>query len=286
MNRKKIIPLILISITVILAAVGIFTALKLYQLRNISVAPNSPESHPGAEDFRIDVINTNNLFFDQITFVNKSGVDQNMDFLRDSWDNNSLDETIKNVFVKNGESYTVKAFPGICTKFQIDARFSKDALSKGEDYWERGWVIEKSNNPNCKATQTPTSTPTSLPNTCSLSFTLIESTSTPTPTGTSTPTGTPTATPSTTPTSTPTATPTNTATPTSTPTNTPTPTGTPTTTPSNTPTVTPTNSPSNTPTTKPTTTPEVLPSAGSGVYTMVGVGFGIFLIAVAFVLAI
>lgn len=230
-KNNKVLPIALSMITVVLASVGIFTALKLYQLRNQAVAPNTPESHPNAEGFNIEIINTNSTYFDEITFVNNSGKDQNMDFNRDSWDDNSLDETIRNVFVKNGETYTVKAFPGVCTKFQIDARYSSDVQTKGEDYWERGWIVEKSNNPNCNTTPTPTETPTATP--------------------TSTPTDTPTATPTQTPTSTPTSTPNGTSTPIATQTPIPT-----------------------------------LPDAGIGIYTIVSIGVGALLIAIATILAI
>lgn len=259
-KKRNIIPFIIGVATLVLAGVGIFTALKLFQLRNEGIAPNSPESKPGAESFTIEVINTNNLFFDEITFLNASGKDQNMDFIRDSWDNNTLDETIKNVFVKSGESYKITAFPGVCTKFQIDARFSEDAITQGETYWRRGFVTEKSNNPNCtNPTATPVNTPagTTSPNTCTINFTIFSDTETATPT--STPTGTPT--------------PTSTVTPTTTSTGTPVPTATP-------------NISTPQPTPAPTSTPRTLPLAGVSLPTLAILSGSAILTIMAILLAI
>ena len=46
--RKNLTTIIIIAVTVILAGVALFTALRLYQLRQTSVAPNVPSSQPGA----------------------------------------------------------------------------------------------------------------------------------------------------------------------------------------------------------------------------------------------
>ncbi|GEM_PF-1089278 len=43
-KQKTLIPMLIGGITLVLAGVGIFTALRLYQLRDQAVAPNAPES--------------------------------------------------------------------------------------------------------------------------------------------------------------------------------------------------------------------------------------------------
>ena len=52
MHKKNIITSVIIGVTFILAGVGIFTALRLYQLRNQAVAPNAPQSKLFAWDCR------------------------------------------------------------------------------------------------------------------------------------------------------------------------------------------------------------------------------------------
>lgn len=48
--KKHILTVIILGATFILAGVGIFTAIRLYQLRNQPVAPNVPASKPAAQD--------------------------------------------------------------------------------------------------------------------------------------------------------------------------------------------------------------------------------------------
>jgi hypothetical protein len=46
--KKNTLTLTIVLATIILAGIAIFTAIKLYQLRQESVAPNAPESNPAA----------------------------------------------------------------------------------------------------------------------------------------------------------------------------------------------------------------------------------------------
>ncbi|OGM29291.1 hypothetical protein A2801_02075 [Candidatus Woesebacteria bacterium RIFCSPHIGHO2_01_FULL_41_10] len=48
--RKNITTILVIIATVVLAGVAVFTALRLYQTREIAVAPNVPESEPAAAE--------------------------------------------------------------------------------------------------------------------------------------------------------------------------------------------------------------------------------------------
>ena len=48
--RKNIITILIILVTVILAGVAVYTAFRLYQLRQQPVAPNVPTSRPGAQE--------------------------------------------------------------------------------------------------------------------------------------------------------------------------------------------------------------------------------------------
>ncbi len=59
-SKNKITTIITIVVTVVLAAVAIFTAIRLYQLRRSSVSPNAPESQPGAA---ANISSCQNIFF-------------------------------------------------------------------------------------------------------------------------------------------------------------------------------------------------------------------------------
>ncbi len=49
MNKKKIVTVLIVIATVILAGVAVFTAIRLYQLREEAVAPTAPTSEPAAQ---------------------------------------------------------------------------------------------------------------------------------------------------------------------------------------------------------------------------------------------
>ncbi len=48
--RGKFATVLIIFLTIVLAGVAIFTAIRLYQLRNQAVAPNAPSSQPAAAE--------------------------------------------------------------------------------------------------------------------------------------------------------------------------------------------------------------------------------------------
>jgi len=50
MIKKKTVTILIITATVILAGIAIFTAIRLYQLRQQSVVPTRPESEPAAQE--------------------------------------------------------------------------------------------------------------------------------------------------------------------------------------------------------------------------------------------
>jgi hypothetical protein len=48
--KHKLVPIIIIAATIILAGISIYTANRLYQLRKTSIAPNAPSSNPHAQE--------------------------------------------------------------------------------------------------------------------------------------------------------------------------------------------------------------------------------------------
>jgi len=58
MNKKKIATIGVIIATVVLAGIAVFTAIRLYNLRQESVSPAAPESEPAAAEPQITSCNT------------------------------------------------------------------------------------------------------------------------------------------------------------------------------------------------------------------------------------
>lgn len=286
--RKNFLTLIIGGATLVLAGVGVFTAARLYQLRNEAVAPNAPDSRPVAET------DTCKAFFDEadrlycsatqtaIQVTGKVALVPANSQLQTAWyivnpPSLKTSETYKTQPIKSGDTFIVDGtWPGTSVAKPgetVEIHFGINILDQNgnpvqncTDSLDYYWNEPLKN--RCTATVPPTSSP--LPNQCSFAFSL--QTPSPTPTPTDTPTATPTATPTETPTGTPTAT------PTSTPTTTPT--STPTTTPSSTPTNTPTGTPA------PTATPVQLPAAGVGTYSVGLLGGGALLLFAALFLAL
>ena len=52
--KKNLVTVLIVLATVVLAGIAIYTAIRLYQLRQTSVAPNAPTSQPAAFEFGVD----------------------------------------------------------------------------------------------------------------------------------------------------------------------------------------------------------------------------------------
>lgn len=256
--KKHLTTVLMIGATVLLGGVAVFTAVRLYQLRNETVAPNAPQSQPAAfTDGPIDISPESGNWNYPNTFIVQNTTSNSLElrYHLDCWDESVCNDEEDTVILGPGESFE-KGLGTICSKWQLDVSWS------GGSDWDWGGISEKSN--NCTPS---TSTPRPELNSCTqLVFTLGTSTPTVTPTMTPTSTPTTTATPTSTPTSTPTVTPTSTPTPTSTATTTPTSTG--------------------TPLAQNTASPASLPAAGVSTPTVIGIGAGILLLIGAFILAL
>lgn len=194
--KNKIVTGLVIVATVILAGVAIFTALRLYQLREESISPSSPESEPFAWDCSKYVfsVNSNGLVgVRNDSFRNEPAQNARV------YINGSLVDTLSVPALPKGQS----------------ANIGNVQVPDGGFSWRVVGTVD------CENSGTTAKACTSL------AFTLTENTSTPTPTGelSSTPTSTLTPTGTVTPTQSPTVTPTgSTSTPTPTGENTSTPT--------------------------------------------------------------
>ena len=59
MNKKKIVTVLIVVATLVLAGIAVFTAVRLYQLRQQAVAPTAPEQPKAAEPASCDLLTFN-----------------------------------------------------------------------------------------------------------------------------------------------------------------------------------------------------------------------------------
>ena len=269
--KGKFATALVVTATVILAGVAIFTALRLYQLRQQPVSPNAPASNPLAWDCSRYVFNVSSN--GTVTADNKSTRDEPAQQAK-VFINGSLVTTLNVPALPQGQSATLGTVQVPSTAFTWTVQGTRDCSTSGS--------MAKS----CQllaftlVQNSPTITPTNIPG--------ASPTNSPTPTLTSTPT--PTTPPGVTLTSTPTVTPTDRPLGGTSPTPTTPPGVTLTATPTNVPGASATNSP--TPTNSgsvsavsPTPGGSTLPDAGGSTVTFVTFGLGIILVTFAMLLA-
>ena len=256
--KNKLVTSLIVVATVILAAVAVFTALRLYQLRSESISPTGPEE-PRAWDCSNYTFNVKDS--GEVTVSNNSSRSESPQQAK-VYINEQLVATFDVPALPEGQSATLGqvSVPGGTFNWRVAG--TVDCLSAGSGQASKACTSLAFNFTEPSAT--PTNTPT------------------PTPTATPTPTGSPTNTPTGTITITPT-----TVSPTEPPGDEPTPT------PTSGNTSTPTNTSTLTPTTggeisavSPTPGGAALPDAGISTPTIIAGLFGIALILFALILAL
>jgi hypothetical protein len=248
--KNKLVTSLIVVATVILAAVAVFTALRLYQLRSESISPTGPEE-PRAWDCSNYTFNVKDN--GEVTVSNNSSSSESPQ-QANVYINEQLVATFDVPALPEGQSATLGqvSVPGGTFNWRVAG--TVDCLSAGSSG--------------------------QAPKACtSLAFNFIEPSATPTITPTPTPTATPTGSPTNTPTGTITITPSTTVTPTEPPGDEPTPT------PTSGNTSTPTTG-GEISAVSPTPGGAALPDAGISTPTIIAGLFGIALILFALILAL
>lgn len=291
--KNKLVTIIVVIATVVLAGIAIFTAVRLYQLRQESISPARPESAPEAATSNYESCSAFTFKLSE-TPPPEITVCDAKEAYRDNTDNTpgnysaSFTEDQKigtSDTVTLGEILVYRIVPSPLTSvtpFEISDTLSNKVTfldsEDGCDYDDATRTITCGSARTYKAYRVTVNDDASgiiensasingalSPVSCQLGLTIEGSTPTPSPTGspTATPTGTPTATP----------------------TQSPTPSG------SSTPTASATSTASPTPTSttvaqaSPTAQPE-LPNAGVGTPTILGISAGVILLLISFAFAL
>lgn len=267
--RKNFVTILVVGATVVLAGVAMFTGTRLYSLRQNPIAPNVPESNPGASDAPISIKPESGDWNlpEQFILTNISSKDVEVVWSIDCWDENLCEDSSGTETLTPGDTLQ-QGLGSVCSQWQINVNWTGTGSEDG-DVWDFSQVSDLG--PQCDVdlgidseqinkTTVASETPLAEANVSTegdittkactqMSFTLVEATATPKSTATAKATATPLAT------STPVATTTIVATATATP--------------------------------KPTSTaaPE-LPVAGIGAPTIIGITFGLILVLLSIGLAI
>jgi len=256
--KSKLVTSLIIVATIILAAVAVFTALRLYQLRSESISLTGPEE-PKAWDCSKYTFN-----------VKDSG-----EVIINNNSSSSEPPQQANVYINEQlvATFDVPALPE-----GQSATLGQVSVPRGTFNWRVAGTVD------CVSAGSSGQAPKAC---TSLAFNFTEPSATPTNTPTPTATATPTGSPTNTPTGTITITPSTTVTPTEPPGDEPTPTPTSgnTSTPTNTSTLTPTSG-GEISAVSPTPGGAALPDAGISTPTIIAGLFGIALILFALILAL
>lgn len=195
MNKKTLATIIIGLSTFVLGGIGIFTAVRMAQLRGQAVAPNAPESQPLAWDCARYVFSVTREGV--VSIENKSAKDevaQNADvFINDvkvstlpvpALLKNTAAVILGNVTVPESGVFGWKVIGSKDCDNQ--GQFTATATPTGTPTATPTGTptATPTGTPTATPTGTPTSTPTSAPSSCELNFTISSGTGTPTPTAT------------------------------------------------------------------------------------------------------
>ena len=256
--KSKLVTSLIVVATVILAGVAIFTAVRLYQLRNESISLTGPEESKAwdCSQYTFDVNSSG-----QVTATNNSSRNEPPQQAR-VYINEQLVTTLDVPALTQGQNSTL----------------GQVSVPRGTFNWRVAGTVD------CVSAGSSGEAPKAC---TSLAFNFTEPSSTPTATATPTASATPTGSPTNTPTGTITITPSTTITPTEPPGDEPssTPTSGNTSTPTNTSTLTPTTG-GDVSAVSPSPDGSILPDAGVPTPTIIAGLFGIALILFALILAL
>lgn len=226
--NKKPIKIIALLLTVVLAAVAIFTSIRLYNLRQESIAPTAPTSVPLAKVGPVEIGPKSGHWNFPIAFIvkNTSNKDINLRWLLDCWDETKCSDTMGLEVLSPNETFE-KGLGKPNSKWQFDVNWS-DTWSEENEIWDWGGIAEISPINELDAfpseVVTPSPSPTASPSpspsiiaVASPTATSIANQQSSSSQSASAASSTPTATPTLSPTATPTISPTNSASATATP---------------------------------------------------------------------
>lgn len=140
--RKNFVTVLVVGATVVLAGVAMFTAMRLYQLRQNPVTPNEPASTPGASDAPITVrpASGNWNLPENYILTNTSDADVVVVWNVDCWDENLCEDSTGTETLASGDSME-KGLGSICSQWQLQLNWS-GTQTEQNDVWDWSGVAE------------------------------------------------------------------------------------------------------------------------------------------------
>lgn len=139
--RKNFVTIMVVGATVVLAGVAIFTAMRLYNLRNNPVTPANPGKSE-ASDSPLGIRPKSGNWNLPESFVVTNSSDKSVDVVWhiDCWDENVCQDSKDTVTLAPGQSFE-QGLGLVCSQWQLDLNWSGTATD-ANDVWDWAGVSE------------------------------------------------------------------------------------------------------------------------------------------------
>lgn len=165
--RKNFVTLLVVGATVVLAGVAMFTAMRLYNLRQNPVTPAEPASTPSASDAPVGIrpASGNWNLPEMFVITNTSDSPVELVWNIDCWDENLCEDSNGTETLEPGQSVE-KGLGAICSQWQLELNWSGTASQTG-DVWDWAGVAELGSEcdvaiPSASSSASPVSEETAL----------------------------------------------------------------------------------------------------------------------------
>lgn len=139
--RKNFVTIMVVGATIVLAGVAVFTAMRLYNLRNNPVTPVNPEQSE-ASDSPLGIRPKSGNWNLPETFVVTNSSDETVEVVWhiDCWDENVCEDEMGTENLNPGQSFE-QGLGLICSQWQLDLNWSGTA-TETNDVWDWAGVSE------------------------------------------------------------------------------------------------------------------------------------------------
>lgn len=134
--RKNFVTILVVGATVVLAGVAVFTATRLYQLRDSGVTPVQPELS-SADEAPVGVRPSSGNWDLPETFIvtNSSNAPVEVVWQLDCWDETVCEDEQGTTTLSPGESFE-EGLGVICSQWQLDINYSGTSTGAESDIWD------------------------------------------------------------------------------------------------------------------------------------------------------
>lgn len=140
--KKNFVTILVVGATIVLAGVAMFTAMRLYSLRQNPATPVVPDSNPSASDDPISVRPASGIWNLPETFImtNTSEEEVELVWSIDCEDENLCEDETGTEILAPGETFE-EGLGNICSLWTLELNWTGNATAQG-DVWDRAYPSE------------------------------------------------------------------------------------------------------------------------------------------------